>query len=538
MPALFMIINRYSLRILLIPLLVLPMYAVAQLSRGSQQVRIVELDPTLGLSTRQLIDGKGDLKSWDLSIDSQSPLANLPQFVDREAPILEVECFYPDLKLIYRDYTYLISTHCGVIHKYRNLKPWQPSRYPLADDFIFTESLVRYFHTLRDSLFGGRFDAFFEALSESTPSAYAVHLQRQGRAEPEVLLSDVEIIGKHVEPETAKPNSSQVKSANELAVTEPARPLPAPRGDLRDTPQPPQRRGSVPKIIHTPTSGSDLPAYMKSQPVVRKPKSDEEELLEIIQKDAFELEPVRPEPAPVAVSEAPVSVGVDQPEFQAALRPMAHPKSEPQEPAESPTEQPADRPTKMPVADQKKEPQHKPRPPRPQQMLTENLSTTEGRLPDPRIETPRQPVFDSSQLFAIVVTEPEIIPEPEPKPIQADKPASNPNLVAAKPEPKPVPVAKPGAPAPVTKPESPAAKAAADEVLDVDVDLGLEDTDDYAEEDTSEDSMENIEGLMDDDRDGFIDEIEGSDRDINALFGDDDDDLDFDDDDDLDLGDF
>lgn len=524
---------------LLLALLVLPGGLAAQLPKGSQQVRVVELDPTLGLSPRAYAEGKGELKKFDLSVDGSSPLTALPQFVDRETPVLETNCFYPDLKLVYRDYTYVVSTHCASIYKFRNLKPWETSRYPLADDFIYTESLVRYFHTLRDSLFGNRFDVFYERLADSEPSAYALHLQKQTSPEPERELPSVEIAVDKPKPDEAKPHETSVAEPKPVSVALPApveptsppvvaeaAPAKTERSrptDIRDMPAPPQRRGSVPKVIHTPTSGSDLPAYMKAKPVEQKPKDD---LLDKVAEDLeFDLkldDTPKPAEASPAVTSPPKLLdptAVDARAAEVQARPQPTPAPQP-EPAPTPA-------------------------PRPASQLKETLAPHWASLQAPRVSLPARPVIAPDQFAPIVVTQPEIMLEPDPVPETAalnpaPKPEAKPVAPASKPTPvpKPSPVPTPAPkPVPVSAPVPEAKRVEAEESLDADLEVG-EEVHEEADDDVTDEGMDGIDGLEDDDRDGFIDEGDSLDSEMDSLLGDEEDDMDFEEDDGLDIGDF
>lgn len=524
---------------LLLVLLVLPGRLAAQLPKGSQQVRVVELDPTLGLSPRAYAEGKGELKKFDLSVDGSSPLTALPQFVDREMPVLETNCFYPDLKLVYRDYTYVVSTHCASIYKFRNLKPWETSRYPLADDFIYTESLVRYFHTLRDSLFGNRFDAFYERLADSEPSAYAQHLQKQTSPAPERELPSVEIATDKPKPNEAKPQETPTVEPKPVSVAQPAPAEPTSASpvseaapvkpersrptDIRDMPAPPQRRGSVPKVIHTPTSGSDLPAYMKAKPVEQKPSDD---LLDKVAKDLeFDLK-LDDAPKPAQTSPAvtsspklldPTTVDARAAEMQAPPQPTPAPA-----PAPATVPEPAPAPA-----------------PRPESQLKETLAPHWASLQAPRVSLPLRPVITPDQFAPIIVTQPEIMLEPDPVPETAAlNPAPKPEAKPAAPAPKPTPAPVPSPAAkPVPAPAPEAKRMEAEESLDADLEVG-EEVHEEAEEEAADEGMDGIDGLEDDDRDGFIDEGDSLDSEMDSLLGDDEEEMDFEEDDGLDVGDF
>lgn len=108
-------------------------------------------------------------------IGPQDTLQRLDKFVETEPPVLEAPCFLPTLKIIFRHYTYVLSPYCGIIVKLRNDTPFKPSAYRLANDFIFTESLVEYFNNLEQGYFHQNHDEFFKNVAKTTPSAVRLY---------------------------------------------------------------------------------------------------------------------------------------------------------------------------------------------------------------------------------------------------------------------------------------------------------------------------------------------------------------------------
>ena len=135
---------------------------------GEIVVKISLINPTQYGAPESYLSPKANILTDSLVVGMNDTLANLPGFIDHEAPVLETTCFYPDLKLVYRNHTYIISTHCATIFKFRNDRPFTPTTKRLANDFMFTESLIRYFIKLKRNKLGNDNSKFFSSLKENS----------------------------------------------------------------------------------------------------------------------------------------------------------------------------------------------------------------------------------------------------------------------------------------------------------------------------------------------------------------------------------
>lgn len=91
-----------------------------------------------------------------VAIDAEfgNPLADLSDFAFGEDEMEGPDCFIPELKLIYRNYTYIVSLYCTKVIKYQNASPFTPSNRRVRTDVIITESIYTHLNDLRLQHFG------------------------------------------------------------------------------------------------------------------------------------------------------------------------------------------------------------------------------------------------------------------------------------------------------------------------------------------------------------------------------------------------
>lgn len=79
---------------------------------------------------------------------SEDSLAQLTDFILTEEALNGPDCFLPDLKLVYREYTYVLSLYCSSVVKYRNSSPYKTSSERMRGDLVFTQGLAAYLRRL------------------------------------------------------------------------------------------------------------------------------------------------------------------------------------------------------------------------------------------------------------------------------------------------------------------------------------------------------------------------------------------------------
>lgn len=73
----------------------------------------------------------------------------LADFIYEEDALHGPDCFVPDLKLVYRKYTYVFSLYCSKAIKYQNVSPYKASPQRVRNDLILTESVLAYLKRLK-----------------------------------------------------------------------------------------------------------------------------------------------------------------------------------------------------------------------------------------------------------------------------------------------------------------------------------------------------------------------------------------------------
>lgn len=105
-----------------------------------------------------------DSKKVEIPLDIDDPLNTLEDFALSEDPLEGPDCFMPELKVIFREYTYIFSMYCTSVRKYGNSAPYIPSAKALKPDVEMTESVVELLDDLRKKYFGTTVDPSVAAL--------------------------------------------------------------------------------------------------------------------------------------------------------------------------------------------------------------------------------------------------------------------------------------------------------------------------------------------------------------------------------------
>ncbi|MCS6904240.1 MAG: hypothetical protein RML72_08715 [Bacteroidia bacterium] len=178
---------KYQLKILI--LLTSCSFILIVNAQTPEVVWVAQIDPSLQFSVEQALKETSERKRLKFFFSPQDTLHNLHKFLDFQEPILEIDCFIPNLKIIYRRYTYLISTHCGKILKFENKAPFEPAPIPLATDFLLTLSSLDYLQRFQQKYFFTAYQSYFEQLEQQLPSAKTIFLKRQAGLQSHLFLT-------------------------------------------------------------------------------------------------------------------------------------------------------------------------------------------------------------------------------------------------------------------------------------------------------------------------------------------------------------
>jgi hypothetical protein len=122
------------------------------------KVILVDLNVKTPADAGKCYSNTFDSKRVELSLDIDDPLNTLEDYAMSEDPLQGPDCFMPELKVIFREYTYVFSMYCTAVKKYGNSAPFIPSAKALKPDIEMTESVVEYLDATRKKYFGTTVD--------------------------------------------------------------------------------------------------------------------------------------------------------------------------------------------------------------------------------------------------------------------------------------------------------------------------------------------------------------------------------------------
>ncbi|MEZ4684705.1 MAG: hypothetical protein R3B47_01115 [Bacteroidia bacterium] len=96
-----------------------------------------------------------NVKSVKKTFGFEDTLNLLADFAYEEENLDPIDCFVPDLKLVFRYYTYVISMECSKAIKYQNSSAFTPSGKRMPNDLTFTPSVYDYLSGLMRKNFPG-----------------------------------------------------------------------------------------------------------------------------------------------------------------------------------------------------------------------------------------------------------------------------------------------------------------------------------------------------------------------------------------------
>ncbi len=97
-----------------------------------------------------------DVEKDTLVVALDDTLAYLADLTLGEDPVAGPDCFVPEYKLVYRDFTYIFSLYCGKVITYQNYSPYLTSNKRIANTFEVTDELYRFLNALSVKYFQNR----------------------------------------------------------------------------------------------------------------------------------------------------------------------------------------------------------------------------------------------------------------------------------------------------------------------------------------------------------------------------------------------
>ena len=123
-------------------------------TQQTEKVIVVQLDVQFPEQAGKCYTSSFDKKKIELAVEFDDTINFLPDFVYEEDPIEGPGCFMPQMKLIFQDYTYVLSLYCTSVLKYKNSAPFVASSSKMENDLEITESVLVYLKKLHRRYFG------------------------------------------------------------------------------------------------------------------------------------------------------------------------------------------------------------------------------------------------------------------------------------------------------------------------------------------------------------------------------------------------
>ena len=150
----------HQIQIFLCLLILSPLMGVSQ--SGSSQIMeqdkvyLVMLDFKSQEEIPLCYTTKFDKKRIPIQFAFEDTINYLSDFIYEEEPLYGPECFVPEVKLVFRYNTYVISMYCSKVLKYKNSAAFVSSARRLKNDLILTQSVYDFLQRLRMKHFGSK----------------------------------------------------------------------------------------------------------------------------------------------------------------------------------------------------------------------------------------------------------------------------------------------------------------------------------------------------------------------------------------------
>lgn len=138
----------------IIALGILAFVSFAPMSQTKSKVILVDLDVNNPTQAGKCYTPKYDVKQIELEVDIDDTLHSLQDFAYIESPLQGPECFFPEMKIIYKEHTYVVSMWCTSVIKYKNTAPYTPSSNTVKNDLRLTNTSLDYLRDVRRKHFG------------------------------------------------------------------------------------------------------------------------------------------------------------------------------------------------------------------------------------------------------------------------------------------------------------------------------------------------------------------------------------------------
>lgn len=123
-----------------------------------EKVILVDLDVKTPQDAPKAYSTKFDRKRIELDVPYDDKILTLEDYSLAEDALEGPDCFFPQLKMIFRTDTYVFSLYCTRVIRYKNQSPYVPSGKRTQSDIKVTQSVLSLLQDTYKEHFGDNFD--------------------------------------------------------------------------------------------------------------------------------------------------------------------------------------------------------------------------------------------------------------------------------------------------------------------------------------------------------------------------------------------
>jgi hypothetical protein len=131
------------------------------------KVIVVQLNHTALPAPEASYKAEYEIKRVEVLLTPDNPLANVTEAGETDEKLSDGGCFIPTVKLVYDDYTYVLSTFCTSARKFKNTAPFVTGTEMLPSDFVFTDAVLGYLEQVHAQHFKPDYKEIYHALAQS-----------------------------------------------------------------------------------------------------------------------------------------------------------------------------------------------------------------------------------------------------------------------------------------------------------------------------------------------------------------------------------
>lgn len=124
----------------------------------NQKVILVNVEVDSPRDAAKAYSSQFDKERVEIDVPYDDPFFTLEDYSFAEDALEGPDCFMPQLKLIFREDTYVFSLYCTSVVRYRNQAPFKTSSKTARSDIKVTESVLDFLQSTHKKYFGGKFN--------------------------------------------------------------------------------------------------------------------------------------------------------------------------------------------------------------------------------------------------------------------------------------------------------------------------------------------------------------------------------------------